>query len=439
MNRIILSIACIFLFGAVAAQEFDRSKMDSLFAVIDQNDKGMGSVSLFRDGEEVYHKTIGYIDVESGLKAGPRTKYRIGSISKTFTAAIIMQLVDEGKLKLDTPLEKFYPGVPNAKQITIEQMLRHRSGLFNFTSADDYTEWMTEPKTHDELIEIIRKNGTVFEPGEKAEYSNTNYVLLSMIIEKVENKNFAEVLETRIVKPCELKNTYYGKPIDPDDNEAFSYEKAGEWRKSAETHMDVPLGAGGIVSTPQDLNKFLNCLFTGRLVSEQSQREMKKIVDGYGIGLFEFPFFERKALGHTGGIDGFQSVAAWFPEENVSVAYTANGVDMPRNDILIGVLSIYFGREYDLPEFTPALQLSADVLEQYLGTYSAPDFPLKITFTLDGNVLMAQGTGQPSFPLEAYEADKFKFDQAGLKLEFQPESAQVIIHQHGSTWTLTRE
>ncbi|MFP4470875.1 MAG: serine hydrolase domain-containing protein, partial [Bacteroidales bacterium] len=400
-------ILAVFFAASLFAQDFDRRKMDSLFAVIDQGDKGMGSVSLFRDGEEVYHHTIGFIDLESGLKAGPRTKYRIGSISKTFTAAIIMQLVDEGKLKLDTPLEKFYPEVPNAKQINIEQMLRHRSGLFNFTSADDYTEWMTEPKTQHELIEIIRKNGTVFEPDERAEYSNTNYVLLSMIVEKVENKKFAEVLEARIIKPCELKNTYYGKIIDPNDDEAFSYEKAGEWKKSTETHMDVPLGAGGIVSTPEDLNKFLNCLFTGTLVSEQSQREMKKIVDGYGIGLFEFPFFERKAIGHTGGIDGFQSVAAWFPEENVSVAYTTNAVDMPRNDILIGVLSIYFGREYDLPEFKPALKLSADVLEQYTGTYSAPDFPLKITFTLDGNVLMAQGTGQPSFALEAFEPDKF--------------------------------
>ena len=155
---------------------FNRAKMDSLFAKIDQEKQGMGSIAITKNGELEYQNTFGYADIAEDIPANTTTTYRIGSISKTFTSAIIMQLVEEGKLTLDTKLSEYFPRVSNADRITIEQMLRHRSGLFNFTSAKDYTKWMEKPKSRDELIQEVIDNGTVFEPGEKAEYSNTNYL-----------------------------------------------------------------------------------------------------------------------------------------------------------------------------------------------------------------------------------------------------------------------
>jgi hypothetical protein len=155
--------------------------------------------------------------------------------------------------------------------------------------------------------------------------------------------------------------------------------------------------------------------------------------------MFQIQFYERKAFGHTGGIDGFQSMIGYFPDDNISIAYTSNGVVMPMNDILIGALSIYFGKDYTLPDFQPAMELTSEELDKYLGVYSSPTFPLKVTITKNGNTLIGQATGQPSFPLEAFEKDKFKFDQAMLKLEFQPDENIMMLKQRGGEFELKKE
>jgi CubicO group peptidase (beta-lactamase class C family) len=399
----------------------------------------MGSISIFKEGKEVYQNCFGYISIEEQLPIRKHTKFRIGSISKTFTATIIKQLVEQDKLTLDTKLEEFYPEIPNAGQITITHLLKHRSGIYNFTNAEDYPSWMESPLTKQELIEKIITYGTVFEPGEKTEYSNSNFVLLSFIIEDITGQSYARVLHDYIIEPCDLKNTCYGSEIDPGQNEALSYNKVGEWELATETDMSVPLGAGGIVSTPYDLNTFLNQLFNHQLVSHETLAKMMDIQEGIGMGLLQVPFYEKKAWGHTGGIDGFQSNAFYFPGEKVSITYLSNGVSMPMNDILIGALSIYFGKEYELPEFKEALQLTPEELDKYLGIYSSPTFPLKLTITKKDNILIGQGTGQPSFPLEAYDEHKFKFDQASLKIEFLPDKNKLIVKQGGGEFELTRE
>ncbi len=225
-----------------------------------------------------------------------------------------------------------------------------------------------------------------------------------------------------------------------DGTDVFSYYHGGDgWELATLTNPEVPRGAGAINATPTELNVFLNGLFTGKLVSEQSLEKMMDIEEGYGIGLFQVPFYDKKAYGHTGGIDGFQSNAFYFPNENVAVSYTANGIVMPRNDVMIGVLSIYFGRDYDLPAFKPGLKLTEEELEPYLGIYSSPTFPMKVTISNEGNTLIGQATGQTSFPLDCFEKDKFKFDQAGLVLEFDPQNEVMVLKQGGGSFTLTKE
>ena len=422
-----------------ANADFDKEKMDQFLLKIEDNDRGMGSLSIFADGKRVYQNAFGYANVAQGLLANVDTRYRIGSISKTFTATIIMQLVQEGKLQLETSLSEFFPKVTNSDKITIEQMLKHRSGIFNFTSAEDYQRYMEQPTSREELLKRIIANGSVFEPGAKAEYSNSNYVLLSFIAEDIEGTNFDTILKARICSLCDLNDTYYGLEISEERNEAKSYTRPKKWQLATETDMSVPMGAGAIVSNPNDLNKFLNCLFTHKLVSEVTLKEMMQIQDGLGIGMFQVPFYDKKAYGHNGGIDGFQSNAYYFPKEKVAISYTSNGVVMAVNDILIGALSIYFGKDYTLPEFTEALELSSEELDQYLGVYSSATFPLKITITKNDNLLVGQATGQSSFRLEAYEPHKFRFEAAGLTLEFKPIDHIMILRQGGGEYELKKE
>ena len=439
MRRILVAGLAFLCCVSLYAQDFNKAKMDSLFAFLEENGQGMGSISLFQDGKEIYQNSVGHADIANKIKATDKTKYRIGSISKTFTATIIMQLADEKKLDISKTIDQYFPNLPNAKKITIEHLLRHRSGLHNFTSDEDYLTYMESPKTRVELIKIFTDKGTDFEPNEKFEYSNTNYVLLSFIAEDADEKIFSDILNNRIVKPLKLQNTYYGQKINTKENEALSYTNVGAWNLATETDMSIPIGAGSVVSTPADLNSFLIGLFSGKLVSEKSLVQMKEIVEGYGIGMIQLPFGTKIGFGHSGAIDGFQSVAGYFLKEKFSISYCTNGAVMPKNDILIGVLSIYFGVDYQIPVILPTIDVSTKVLDKYLGVYSSPAFPLKITVSREDKVLIAQATGQGPIPLEAYEINKFKFDPALLKLEFMPDENKMKFEQRGSALEFTRE
>ena len=438
-STFLIMLLTISTISAQQAHKFDKDKLDKFFAEVEKHDKGMGSISIFKDGKEVYQKSIGFADIQHGLKADKQTIYRIGSISKTFTATIILKMVDEGKLTLADTLSKYYPDVPNAKKITIEHLLRHRSGLFNFTNATDYTDWMEKPLTKKEILQKIKDNGTVFEPNEKAEYSNSNFVLLAYIAEKLERKPFKTILKEKICIPLNLASTNYGGKINYKGNEALSYNRIDDWEKATETDMSIPSGAGAVVSTPTDINTFFHALQNGKIISEASLEQMKKLVDDYGMGLFTFPFHKKTAYGHTGGIDGFSSMAGYFLEDKMSITYISNGTALPVNDIMIAALSIYYGKKYEIPEFKPAFEVKSADLDKYLGTYGSPSFPLKITISKEGAQLKGQATGQPAFPLEAFELHQFKFDAAMLKLEFLPEEKKLILNQGGLKIEMTME
>lgn len=438
MRKIICSVLFLITFS-LSAQDFDKAKMDSLFAVIEENHKGMGNVALSKNGEIIYQNSIGFSDLENQVRNTENTKFRIGSISKTFTAAIIMQLVEEGKLQLDTKLSAFYPGVPNASEISIEDLLRHQSGLFNFTNKEEYLEYLEESKSKEELLEIFKENGTVFSPGEKNEYSNTNYVLLSFIAEDVDKSSFKDILDERIAAPFQLEDTYFGGKIDTANGEALSYTKKGDWVLGTETNMNIPMGAGGVVSTASDLTKFFAALFNGEVVKTESLEQMKTMANGYGMGLFRYPYNNKTFYGHDGGIDGFSSMAVYAPGEDLAIAYTSNAKDFAIGDIVVGVMSIYYGNEYAIPVFAPELDIPSEELKKFSGTYSKEGFPLKLSIFVEDGVLMGQGSGQPPFPLEAFGQNKFQFVPAGLKLEFFVDQDKVTVLQAGNSTELTRE
>lgn len=424
------------------SQDLNKAKLDSLMDVLASKDKAMGSLTLSKNGKVVYSRAIGFsvISGSDKIPATVQTRYRIGSISKMFTATMIFQLVEEGKLTLATTLDRYFPQLPNAGKITVGNLLNHRSGIHNFTDGADYLTWMTVPKTQEEMLAIIARGGIDFQPNEKFSYSNSNYVILGYIVEKVSKLSYSDYLGKRITSRIGLSNTYAGHRIDPRKNESFSFRQLNGWQQTPETDMSIPAGAGAIVSTPTDLNTFIDALFSLKLVSDNSLKQMKTMTDGFGMGMFQIPFHAKMAFGHNGGIDGFASVLAYFPEDDLAVAYCTNGQVYPMNDILIGVLSIYFGNPYSIPTFMPSsVMLTTEDLDKYLGVYSSTQIPLKITITKDNTTLIAQATGQSSFPLEATEKNSFKFDPAGIRMEFSPEKKELTLKQGGQTILFTRE
>jgi len=440
MKKSILTTLVFLALGylSLAQTTFDKKKLDSYFEALEQNDKFMGSLSVTRNGEIIYKKSVGFADVERKIKATDKTKYRIGSISKSFTAVLVLKAVENNKLELSQTIDKWFPTIPNSGKITVKQLLNHRSGIHNFTNDDDYLSWNTQPKTEKEMIEIISKGGSDFTPDSKAEYSNSNYVILTYILEKSFSESFSELLNKYIVKPVGLTNTYVFGKVDTSLNETKSYNYVGTWKPETETDYTIPLGAGALISTPTDLTKFADALFGGKLLKAANLELMMTINDGYGIGLFKIPFYKNIGYGHTGGIDGFTSVYSHFADEKISYALTSNGTTFKTNDISIAVLSAVFNKPYEIPTFT-SYHLTSNDLDKYLGVYGSKQIPLKVTVTKDGNILFAQGTNQPALPLEATDKDKFKYDQVGAKFEFNPENKTMTLFQGGAQIEFTKE
>ncbi|MDA6069846.1 beta-lactamase family protein [Flavobacterium sp. AC] len=438
MKKIIITSLFTLITTIGFSQNFNPQRLDSLFLLLEKNNKYMGSISISENGKTIYTKSIGYDDIASSKKSSINTKYRIGSISKMFTASMIFKAVEEKKINLNQTIDKYFPTVKNAKTITISNLLNHRSGIHDFTNDEDYLKWSTEFQSRDKMIARIAGGDSTFEPNTKGQYSNSNYVLLSFILEDVYKKKFGEILNLKIVSPLKLKNTYLGGKTSIENNECFSYTFDGKWNKENETDMSIPLGAGGIVSNPTDLNLFIENLFAGKIVSIEHLNEMKTLKDKYGMGIFEFPYFELKSYGHTGGIDGFRSVLSYFPNEKLALAITSNGINYDNNSILLCALSSYFHKPYTMPDFT-TIAITTETLDPYLGNYGSPQIPLKIAISKKDKTLIAQATGQPSFPLEAAAANIFKFDQAGIALEFNPDKKEMILKQGGKEYTFTKE
>lgn len=438
MKKIILPIICTILTTALYAQNFDKDKLDSYFNALETNNKFMGSVAVSENGKIIYSKAIGYADVENKIKANDNSIYRIGSISKTFTATLVLKAVEEKKLQLDDKLSKYYPTIKNADKITIEDLLYHRSGIHSFTDDDDYSSWSTQPKSKEELVKIISKGESEFEPGSKFSYSNPNFILLSFILEDVYGKTYADLLQYKIIKPVGLTNTYFGQAIHSKNNECYSYTFSSDWKKESETNTSIPMGAGGIVSTSADLTKFVEALFSGKIISEKSLVQMTTLKERFGMGIFQIPFEDMKGLGHTGAIDGFSSMLIYFPEKKVSFALISNGDNYNNNAISIAVLSAVFNKPYVVPDFSEYKVASAD-LDKYLGVYSTKELPLKLTITKNGDTLLAQATGQQQLLLVARAKDIFAFDRAGIVLEFNPEMKTVLLKQGGGQFTFTKE
>jgi D-alanyl-D-alanine carboxypeptidase len=437
-KKIAITLFFGFLIGTGYAQKMNVAKLDSLFQILEAKNKFMGSIALSQNGTLLYSKSIGMDDIESNKKASNLSKYRVGSISKMFTSALIFKAIEEKKLSLNQTIETFFPTIENANKITVGNLLNHRSGIHNFTSAPEYMTYNTQPKSEKEMVEIIAKGKSVFEPNSKADYSNSNYVLLSYILEKTYKKPYKTILNDKIVKPLGLKNTYVGSKINIQNNESNSYSFSEKWIKGPETDMSIPMGAGAVVSNPQDLTMFIEKLFSNAIISESSLKQMTTLQDNYGMGIFQYPFYEKKSFGHTGGIDEFSSILSYFPEDKLAVALTSNGRTYDNNDIMIAALSAYNNKPFTIPTFK-TITLKSEDLDPYLGEYSDAGFPMKITITKEDTKLFAQATGQSAFPLEPTEKNNFEFKMAGIKLEFKPNEKQMILKQGGGKFTLTKK
>lgn len=438
MKKLLIAVLILTVSATAFAQSDARMrKIDSLLTYFTNNNKFMGALTIREGDKVIFEKAYGFIDPAGKIKANTNTKYKIGSISKMFTSAIVFQLIEEKKLTMDTKLSKFYPKVKNADKITIGNLLQHKSGIHNYTADESFGPLLTKHQPKTAMVKLIEGFTPDFDPGSRAEYSNSNYLLLGYIIENITQKSYKTNVADRIVKKAGLKNTYYFSKVNPAKNEAYSFSFDGtKWNVEDEWNESVAAAAGALQSTPTDLTKFIKALFDGKIISKSSLAEMTAMDAGYGKGILQFPFGERKFLGHNGGIEKFVSTLGHYPKDNLSFSLIQNGDNYDANSILIGILSIYYKMPYQFPNLK-TVAVDPAVLNGYEGTYASKEIGMKVEIKVEDGKLVAQATGQGAFPLNAISDTEFIFDPAGVLITFKNDG--FVLKQGGMAVNFVKE
>jgi CubicO group peptidase (beta-lactamase class C family) len=413
------------------AQSLDTAKLDELLDRLAEKNKGMGSLTLAKDGNVIYSRSFGYAQIDGDEKkpATAATRYRIASITKTFTGVMILQLVEEGKLSLTDTLDKFFPQIPNAARITIAQILLHRSGM---PEIQPDGVWGKQHHTQEEFVARIAQGQPHFEPDARSLYNNAGYHLLGYIVEKAGGKPYQQALRERITARAGLADTYTGEGnTNPARGEALAYMYFGDrWIQASEPHFSVVGGAGAIVSTATDLAKFIQAVFDLKLVSADSLKLMTTMRDGEGMGMATFSFAGKTLFGNTGGSASTGAWLNYFPEEKLALAYTTNAKPYPVRDIVAGVFDIYWNRPYRIPTFDE-FEVSPEILDRYVGVYSVPGAGNRANVTRRGAKLFFQpGNEGTGVALEATAENKFKTGPV-LVFEFDAEKGEMIVHRGG--------
>jgi D-alanyl-D-alanine carboxypeptidase len=405
---------CSFTGTAMVERQFDKQKMDDYLSSLSENNKAILSIEIVEKGKTAYQNQTGFAYYDSTgkkVKANAQTQYRVASITKVFTATLIMQLIEQEKLSLTTPLSAFYPEIKNAEGITIDHMLKHRSGLFNYTTDAEFRKHFSKPQSQAQMITRFSGYEPVFNPGEKFRYSNTNYMLLGYIIEKITGESYQAVLQKNIFDKLNLNNTHLGSVIDTDQNQAQSfYFSRSDWQIQKLRHMSISMAAGAIISSPHDLNIFINALMSGKLLSKISLQKMLSSGYSYGRGTRRFPFYGRYSHGHYGLIDGFHSALLYFPEDDMSLAVSVNGLALNFNsDIVVAVLNIYYGRYFKLPNYShQSVTIDEKLLSEFVGDYHFQS-PQNPGFKIDTSLFIKKGQLFGSMP-DFYSPDGMAFD-----------------------------
>ena len=287
----------------------------------------MGTALIARDGAIVFDKAYGMANVELDVPNTPDTKFRLGSITKQFTAASILLLEERGKLKIDDKVKTYLPDAPMAwDRITIFNLLTHTSGIPNFTALPDYNTIKLTTRSAAEAVATVRERPLDFGPGEKMSYSNSGYLVLGDIIEKVSGQSYEKFVPDNIFTPLGMKESGY------DSNTAIIKRRASGYVKTPNgyvnagyIHMSVPHAAGALYSTTHDLLKWEQALFAGKVVSKESLTRMTTpFKNNYGFGLMSITRNGRPVFWHNGGIDGFNTSMAYYPETRTVVIVLAN-------------------------------------------------------------------------------------------------------------------
>lgn len=437
MTRIVFRslFAAALLTFALAAHAQESARMDQVVQQLEDAKQFMGSVLVARGDQVVFDKAYGSANLEWSIANTPQTKFRIGSITKQFTGASILLLEERGKLKLDDPIKKHFTGAPAAwDAVTLQHLLTHASGIPNFTSFPEHQKLKQFATSPTEVIAWFKDKALEFTPGEKMVYSNSGYLLLGYVIEKASGMSYGDFVQANIFTPLGLKDSGYDSSAVIIERRAAGYSHSGAAMANAEfVHMSIPHAAGGLYSTTGDLLRWQRGLYGGKLLSAASLSKMTTpFKNDYALGL-GVTTGKRKIYNHGGGIEGFNTHLAYYPDTQVTVVALANLNGNAPADLAGKLGALAHGESITLTGERKEISVPREVLQKYVGTYALSP-QMNVMVTVEGDQLLTQVSGQQHTPAFAESRTRFFLKVVDAQWEFLESGGKVthlVLYQGG--------
>jgi D-alanyl-D-alanine carboxypeptidase len=418
-------------------------QMEALLSGAYQPDAPGAAVLVMKDGMPLLRKGYGLADLELGVAIRPEMVFRLGSITKQFTAVGILMLVKEGKLALDDEITRFLPDYPTQGQrITVENLLTHTSGIRSYTDMPSWLPLWRKDFTVKGLVDLFKKEPMRFKPGERWEYDNSGYFLLGAIIEKVSGKSYAEFISQRIFEPLGMKHSYYGaeEPIIP--GRVAGYEKRGNgFVNAAYLSMTQPYAAGSLLSSVDDLALWDAALYTEKLVprpllerawTPYRLKDGRSTGYGYGWGIWQYE--GHRVIEHEGGINGFATSGMRLPDDRVYVAVLSNcpGLESSPSGLALKLAALAIGRPWREPV---PVKVPAEVLDRHAGVYRIDEKQTRVV-RRDGDHLVTQRTGGARVEAYPLSETEFFYRETSDRIRFVRDekgetTAMVMIRRYG--------
>ncbi len=394
-----------------------------------------GAVLVAKEGEIIYKDAIGLCHFERNQECDVNTRFPILSITKTFTAAVILDLMEEGQLSLDMPISTWLPDFPNGENIEIKHLLTHSSGIFNYTDAIDIEDsiYTNQPTDKISWYDFIKENSGNEGPYKYSVYNNSGFYLLGMIIEKITGKPYETVVRERIFEPLGMVHSGFDYLGLPDSLTATGLQFWTDSTKTAYHFFDstYAYSAGSIYSTVDDLYQWGLALSDHKILNKKTwDAALKRQLTQFGYAWRLGKYFDHKYVRHPGGYPGYSSEFIYYPKEKVLIILLSNygnyGIDCW--PIAMGLSSLALDEPYDLWVPVKDLPLTKEQLENWVGMYTYKGKKADLSLQND-HELMLTIQGLPPFRLYAQSENVFLVKTFNTKLIF--DENKVIFHEHG--------
>jgi len=400
--------------------------------------KFSGAVLVARDGVPLFAKGYGFANYEHDVPNTTQTKFRLASVSKQFTAAGIMILEKEGKLRVDDPVSKHLPNVPDKwKDVTLHQLMSHTSGVPENLSKALIKGMWPQPIEKERLFDHLKESPLDFKPGEKWSYSNTGYALLGQVIEKITGLSYGDFLKVRIFEPLGMHDTGIDNRRLVLKNRANNYGTfMGQLSHAIYIDLSQVYSAGSMYSTVGDLLKWDNALYTDTILPQSSlERMWTPVKNGYGYGWLIHRRFGRLRINHTGGLPGCHTFVNRYPGSHVLVAVLCNLEGSPFDKVADALAAIAHGDPYDVPVVRVEAKIDPKILDKYVGEYELRP-KVAIQITKEDEKLRAKFPNQNSRLIMTPESEtKFFTKAAELTIAFEKDDkgkvTGIVVHDVG--------